>query len=43
MDPEERAFNILLDLGIIESSPDPDSPEYDHSNDDELAPENASL
>jgi len=41
MDPEERAYNILLDLGMIESNSDPDSPDYDHSNDDELASENA--
>jgi trigger factor len=37
MDLEERAFNILLDLGMIELTPDPDSPDYDHSNDHESA------
>jgi len=40
MSADERAFNILLDLGLIQASPDPDSEDYDHSNDDELAPEN---
>lgn len=35
MDLEDRAFNILLDLGIIEASPDPSSPQYDDSKDDE--------
>ena len=36
MDLEDRAFNILLDLGMIEESPDPSSPEYDDSRDDEF-------
>lgn len=40
MSLEERAFNILLDLGMIESSPDPDDPSYDSSGDDDLWPEN---
>lgn len=40
MGDEERAFNILVDLGMIELTPDPESPDYDHSTDDELAPEN---
>ena len=40
MDLEERAYNILLDLGSIALTPDPDSSDYDHSNDDELASEN---
>ena len=35
MDPEERAFNILVDLGMVDLSPDPDSPDYDNSADDE--------
>lgn len=37
MDPEERAYNILLDLDMIAVTPDPESADYDHSNDDELA------
>ena len=36
MDLEERAFNILLDLGMIDDSPDPASPDYDDSRDDEF-------
>ena len=36
MDVEERAFNILIDLGIINASNDPDSPDYDHSDDNEF-------
>jgi hypothetical protein len=40
MDLDERAFQILLDLGMIELTPDPDSPDYDPSEDDDLAPEN---
>ena len=36
MELEERAFNILLDIGMIESNPDPDSADYDSSNDDEF-------
>ena len=40
IDLEERAFNILLDLGLISLTPDPDSPDYDTSMDDEFAPEN---
>lgn len=39
-DPGERAFNSLLKLGLIERTPDPDSPEYDHTDDDKFAPEN---
>jgi len=39
----ERAFQILLDLWMIELTPDPDSPDYDHSEDDEIAPENIVL
>ena len=33
---EERAYNILLDLGMIELTPDPDSPDYDSTNEDEF-------
>jgi len=29
MEPGERAFAILLDLGMIEEHPDPDLPSYD--------------
>ena len=43
MDPEEQAFNILLDLGAVSLTPDPDSPDYDSSKDDELAPENVNI
>lgn len=39
MSEEERAFAILLDLGMIKSSPDPDDPNYDSSSDDEFSPE----
>lgn len=37
MDEEERAFNVLVDLGMVDLTPDPDSPEYDSSKDDEIA------
>jgi hypothetical protein len=37
MDPEERAYNILVDLGMVALTPDPDSPDYDDSQDDEIA------
>lgn len=33
--PGERAFTILLDLGMIELTPDPDDPFYDSSGDDD--------
>mmetsp|Transcript_16312 Transcript_16312/g.23898 ORF Transcript_16312/g.23898 Transcript_16312/m.23898 type:complete len:285 (+) Transcript_16312:84-938(+) len=36
MDAEERAFNILLDLGMIENTPDPDDPDYNDGKDEEL-------
>jgi len=36
----ERAFTILVDLGIVRVTPDIDDPSYDHSVDYELAPEN---
>lgn len=36
MDLEERAYNILYDLGMIDETPDPDSEDYDSSKDDEL-------
>jgi hypothetical protein len=35
----ERAFQILLDLGIIDTTPDPSSDEYDSSMDHEIAAE----
>jgi len=37
---EERAYLILVDLGMVVPTPDPDDPDYDSSRDDELAPEN---
>ena len=43
MDPDEKAFKILVNLGMVQESPDPDSPDYDHSKDDEYAPENQNL
>lgn len=36
-DPEENAFKILVNLGLVEQTPDPDSPDYDSSKDDEIA------
>ena len=36
MDLDDKAFNILVDLGMVNETPDPDSPDYDHSNDDEF-------
>ena len=38
MDEGEKAFNILVSLGMVEQTPDPDDAEYDSSKDDELAP-----
>ena len=38
MDEGEKAFNILVSLGMVEQTPDPDDAEYDNSKDDELAP-----
>jgi len=35
MTSEERAFNILLDLGLADMSPDPEDPEYYAGIDDE--------
>ncbi|CAB9519483.1 expressed unknown protein [Seminavis robusta] len=32
----ERAFAILTNLGLVEESPDPESPDYDSTFDDEL-------
>ena len=43
MDLGEQAFHILLDIGAVTLTPDPDSPDYDHSKDDELAPENVNI
>ena len=37
MEVGERAFHVLLDLGLITLTPDPDDPDYDHSQDDEFA------
>ena len=37
MEVGERAFHVLLDLGLITLTPDPDDPDYDHSKDDEFA------
>mmetsp|Transcript_23479 Transcript_23479/g.36236 ORF Transcript_23479/g.36236 Transcript_23479/m.36236 type:complete len:422 (+) Transcript_23479:196-1461(+) len=35
---EEKAFLILLDLGMVEQTPDPDAMDYDTSQDEEYAP-----
>ncbi len=40
MDPEERAFNSLLESGLVSLTPDPESSDYDNSEDDELAVQN---
>ncbi len=37
-DAGDRAFATLLDLDMIELTPDPDDPSYDHSTDDLFAP-----
>ena len=34
MELGEKAFAILVDLGMVEVSPDPSSPDYDSSRDD---------
>jgi hypothetical protein len=39
----EKAFAILLDLGLVQLSPDPDDPDYDHSQDNEFCPENVRI
>mmetsp|Transcript_21439 Transcript_21439/g.30690 ORF Transcript_21439/g.30690 Transcript_21439/m.30690 type:complete len:95 (+) Transcript_21439:1283-1567(+) len=36
MNPEQRAYSILLDLGMIEENQDPDDPLYDATFDDEF-------
>lgn len=36
MKEEERAYNICVDLGLVQTTPDPDSPDYDSSKDDEF-------
>ena len=36
----DRAFDILLSLGMIKVNPDPNSPDYDHSTDNDYCPEN---
>ena len=33
---EEEAYRCLLDLGMVEKTPDPSDPDYDHSHDDEF-------
>ena len=38
MEPGERAFSILLDLGMIIAHPDPDSLSYDHNFDNGIVP-----
>lgn len=38
LEPNERAFQILLNLGMIIEHPDPDLPNYDHTFDDEFVP-----
>ena len=38
MDLEERAYNILLDLGMIDETPDPDSPDYISAGESDFAP-----
>lgn len=42
-DPSERAFRLLVNLGMVNEHLDPDSPDYDHSNDDDFAVENKIL
>lgn len=37
---EDRAFQILLDLGMVQVTPNPDDPDYDSTYDEEFAPEN---
>jgi len=43
LDLEDRAFYILLDLGLITMNLDPDDPDYNDSKDEELAPVNVWL
>jgi len=38
MEPGERAFAILLDLGMIEEHRDPDLPSYDSAFDNDPVP-----
>ena len=40
---QERAYTILVDLGIVSVTPVPGSKDYDASLDDEIAPENVFL
>jgi len=37
---EERAYQILVDLGMVNVTADPDDPNYNSSHDNEWAPEN---
>ena len=36
LSPEEKAFETLVSLGLVDLTPDPEDPNYDHSNDDEI-------
>merc|ERR1712107_222091 len=36
LSPEEKAFEMLVSLGLVDLTPDPEDPDYDHSNDDEI-------
>jgi hypothetical protein len=35
MSIEERAYSILINLGMIEENIDPENPSYDHTNDND--------
>jgi len=37
---EDNAFSLLVELGKVRIDPDPRSPDYDHSKDDEFSREN---
>jgi len=37
---EDKAFALLMELGMVQINPDPRSPDYDHSKDDEFCREN---
>jgi hypothetical protein len=38
----DRAFDLLLKLGMLKVTPDPNSSNYDHSTDNDYCPENVS-
>jgi len=38
LDEGEKAFNILVSLGMVEMTPDPDDDSYDGSKDEDFAP-----